>query len=38
VDGFGDPFQVTFAKIGQFERVADQAAGRGGDDNLAGGG
>ena len=38
VNGFRDPFQVMFAKIGQFKRVADQAAGRGGDDDLIGGG
>ena len=34
VDRFRDPFQVMFAKIGQFKRIADQATGRGGDDNL----
>ena len=38
VNRFGDPFQVMFAKIGQFKRVADQATGRGGDDDLVGGG
>ena len=38
MNGFGDPFQVMFAKIRQFKRVAHQAAGRGGDDNLIGGG
>ena len=38
VNGFGDPFQVVFAKIAQFKGIADQAAGRGGDDDLVGGG
>ena len=38
VNRFGDAFQVVFAQIGQFKRVADQATGRGGDDNLVGGG
>ena len=38
VNRFGDPFQVMFAEIGQFERVADQATGRGSDDDLVGGG
>ncbi len=38
VNGFGDAFQVLFAEIGQFKRIADQPTGRGGDDNLIGGG
>jgi hypothetical protein len=38
VNRFGDPFQLMLAKIGQFKGIADQAAGRGGDDNLVGGG
>ena len=38
VNRFGDPFQVMFAQIGQFKRIADQSTGRGGDDNLVGGG
>ena len=38
VNRFGDPFQVMFAKIGQSKRIADQSPGRGGDDNLVGGG
>ena len=38
VNRFRDPFQVMFAKIGQFKRIADQATGRGGDDDLVGGG
>ena len=38
VNRFGDPFQVMFAEIGQFKRIADQSTGRGGDDNLIGGG
>ena len=36
VNRFGDPFQVMFAQIGQFKRIADQSAGRGGDDDPAG--
>jgi hypothetical protein len=36
MNGFGDPFHLTFAKIGQFERIADQTAGRGCDDDLVG--
>jgi hypothetical protein len=35
---FGDPFQVMFAKIAQFKRIADQPAGRAGDNDLVGGG
>ena len=35
---FSNPFQVTFAKMSQFKRVADQSTGRGGDDDLIGGG
>ena len=38
VNRFGNPFQVMFAEIGQFKRAADQATGRGGDDDLVGGG
>ncbi len=36
VNRFGDPFQVMFAKIAQFERVTDQSTGRGGDNDLIG--
>ncbi len=38
VNGFRDPFQLMFAKIGQFKRTANQSTGRGGDDNLVGDG
>ena len=36
MNGFGDPFQIVFAEIDQFKRIANQSTGRGGDDDLVG--
>ena len=38
MDGFAHPLQVVLAKISQIEGISDQATGRGGDDDLTGGG